>query len=64
MPWTGPEFKAKHWKDATPEQANHAARIATAMIGSGTAEGTAIATAIKHAKLAHAKRVQQAKRRT
>ena len=50
MPWTGPEFREKHAKDLTPAQAAEAAKQANAMLKSGTAEGIAIATAIKHAK--------------
>ena len=50
MPWTAAEFKKKHAHDLTDAQAEHAASMANAMLKSGTDEGVAIATAIKHAK--------------
>jgi uncharacterized protein YdaT len=45
MPWTGPQFRAKHNHKLSPRQAAKGARIATAMIGRGVPEGEAIATA-------------------
>lgn len=53
MPWSAGSFRSKHWKSASPAQASSAAKMATAMVKSGTDEGVAIATAIKHAKRAH-----------
>ena len=50
MPWTAGEFKAKHCHRCTLAQAGRAARIATAMIGRGVDEGTAIATGIKRVR--------------
>lgn len=50
MPWTGPEFKAGHWKDATPAQAAKAARIANGILRGGGDEGIAISTGIARAK--------------
>lgn len=49
MPWTGPEFAAKHNKKLKGEAAARAAAQATAMIQHGVPEGIAIATANKHA---------------
>ena len=54
MPWTPAEFKQKFFKDATESQATKAAEMANAMLKEGTAEGVAIATAIKHAKVSAA----------
>lgn len=54
MPWTAEEFKNRHAKDLSPAQAKKAAAQANAMLKSGTAEGVAIATAIKNAKRTHA----------
>ena len=51
MPWTAEEFRSRHAKDLSPAQAKAAAKQANAMLRSGTDEGTAIATAIKHAKV-------------
>lgn len=50
MPWTGAQFKSKHWKDAGKGQAEHAASMANAMMRGGTPEGEAIATAIARTK--------------
>jgi uncharacterized protein YdaT len=50
MPWTPQEFRDRHAKDLSPAQAKKAAAQANAMLKSGADEGTAIATAIKHAK--------------
>ena len=49
MPWTGPQFAAKHNKKLKGEAATHAAAQATAMIAHGVSEGMAIATANKYA---------------
>lgn len=49
MPWTGPQFKAKHNKNLTADEAKHAAEQATAMLKNGVPEGEAIATANKYA---------------
>jgi uncharacterized protein YdaT len=51
MPWTGPEFRARHAHKLSPAQAAKAASMANAMLKDGTDEGVAIATAIKHAKI-------------
>jgi len=51
MPWTPTEFRMKHWRSASAKQARNAARIANAMLESGTDESVAIATAIKRAKM-------------
>jgi uncharacterized protein YdaT len=50
MPWTGPEFAARHNKKLKGKTADKAAAQAGAMIRSGVPEGIAIATANKHAK--------------
>lgn len=50
MPWTGQQFRTRHAKHLTPKQASKAASMANDMLASGTPEGEAIATAIKHAK--------------
>ena len=50
MPWTGPEFAAKHNHKLKGVAANKAARIATAMVERGVPEGEAIATANKRAR--------------
>lgn len=50
MPWTPEEFKNKHAKNLNAHQAAKAARMANAMLKSGTDEGEAIATAISRAK--------------
>jgi uncharacterized protein YdaT len=50
MPWTPQEFRSRHAKDLSPHQAKVAAAQANAMLRNGADEGTAIATAIKHAK--------------
>lgn len=51
MPWTPQEFKQKHAKHLTDKQAVKAAQIANAMLKNGADEGTAIATAIKNARI-------------
>ncbi len=53
MPWTGPEFKARHAHKLTDAQAEKAAAQANAMLKEGVDEGIAISTAIKHAKMDH-----------
>jgi uncharacterized protein YdaT len=50
MPWTGPEFAARHNKKLKGKAADKAAAQASAMIRSGVSEGVAIATANKRAK--------------
>lgn len=50
MSWTGKQFKDRHAKGLSNEQATHAASMANAMLKSGVPEGEAIATAIKRAK--------------
>lgn len=45
IPWTGKSFAKKHNHRLKGKAADKAARIATAMIGRGVDEGTAIATA-------------------
>lgn len=47
MPWTGPEFKARHNKKLTGGEADKAAAQASAILASGAPEGVAIATANK-----------------
>lgn len=48
MPWkSGKDFAKKHNHKLTGNAANKAAEMATAMVKSGTDEGTAIATANK-----------------
>lgn len=49
MPWTGPQFAAKHNKKLKGAAATKAAKQATAMINAGVPEGEAIATANKQA---------------
>ena len=49
MPWTGEQFKERHAKHLSGAAASKAAEMANAMLREGTDEGTAIATAIKHA---------------
>ena len=49
MPWTGPEFAARHNHKLKGRAADKAARQATAMIDAGVPEGEAIATANKTA---------------
>lgn len=49
MPWTGPQFAARHNKKLKGAAAKKAAAQATAMVRSGVPEGIAIATANKHA---------------
>ena len=49
MPWTGPEFAAKHNKKLKGARATAAANQASAMIAHGVPEGEAIATANKYA---------------
>ena len=56
MPWTATEFKRDHWHGATPAQAATAARIANAILRGGGDEGVAIATGIKKAKAAGARK--------
>ncbi len=55
MPWTGPEFAAKHNHKLRGRAANEAARIATAMVNRGVQEGEAIATANKRVRVGPAK---------
>ena len=49
MPWTAETFK-KHNKKLSPAAAARAAKQANAILASGADEGTAIATANKHAE--------------
>lgn len=49
MPWTPEQFARKHNKKLKGKAATQAADMATAMINRGVPEGTAIATANKHA---------------
>jgi uncharacterized protein YdaT len=53
MPWTPEEFRSRHAKHLTPQQAKLAASQANAMLRSGASEGIAIAIAIKNAKTMH-----------
>ncbi len=46
MPWTGEEFRRKHWKAATPDQASQASRIANDILHRTGDEGLAIREAI------------------
>lgn len=55
MPWTAKEFQKKHWKKGG-KRSKKAAKIASAMVRSGAAEGVAIATGIARAK-GHKRRV-------
>jgi hypothetical protein len=50
MPWTPSEFKSRHAKNLTSDQADRASSIANAMLKHGADEGMAIATGIKRAK--------------
>lgn len=50
MPWTGPQFAAKHNKALRGARAKKAAAQATAMVRAGVPDGVAIATANKVAK--------------
>lgn len=50
MPWTGQSFATKHNKALHGAKANHAARIANAVLRSGVPEGESIAIASKWAK--------------
>jgi len=56
MPWSGAEFRAKHWNAASPPQAKKAASIANAMLRGGADEGVAIATAIRRCKMMRRKK--------
>jgi uncharacterized protein YdaT len=58
MPWTGPQFAAKHNHKLGKTAAASAARQASAMVRSGVDEGIAIATANKRAN-----KVQRAHKR-
>ena len=49
MPWTGASYRARHNKKLSPAAASKAAAQANAMLREGVPEGTAIATANKHA---------------
>ena len=49
MPWSPQSFKTRHNKKLTYAQAIKASRQANAMLAAGADEGTAIATANKHA---------------
>ncbi len=46
MPWTGSDFKTKHWKKASDSQASQAARIANDILHRTGDEGLAIREAI------------------
>ena len=50
MPWTGSTFRRRHNKGLSDVQAEHAARMANAMLRGGTDEGIAIATANKRVR--------------
>ena len=50
MPWTPEQFRTRHAKNLTPDQAKKAAAMANAMLNGGADEGMAIATAIKRSK--------------
>lgn len=50
MPWTPAEFKSRHAKHLSDDEAAEAARVANAMLKSGSPEGEAIATGIARAK--------------
>lgn len=50
MPWTPESFRSKHNQSLTPAQAKKASVQANAILRSGGDEGTAIATANKHAR--------------
>jgi len=50
MPWNASQFKDKHFKKASGEQAKKASHMANAILKSGGDEGVAIATAIARAK--------------
>lgn len=64
MPWTGPQFAAKHNKKLRGASASKAASIATAMVERGVPEGEAIATANKHASRHRVNNGSSAKSRT
>lgn len=50
MPWTGTQFAEKHNHKLHGQKADHAARIANAILKSGAPEGVAIATASRWAQ--------------
>lgn len=50
MPWTGTQFASRHNKKLHGAKADHAARIANAVLRSGVPEGESIAIASKWAK--------------
>lgn len=56
MPWTGPQFRAKHNKSLSASEAKHAAQQASAMLKNGVPEGEAIATANKYAHRKHGRK--------
>jgi hypothetical protein len=58
MPWTGPQFAAKHNHKLGGAAAAGAARQASAMVRAGVSDRIAIATANKHAN-----KVQRAHKR-
>ena len=47
MPWTAQSFRSRHNKSLSDVAAEHAARMANAMLARGVSEGIAIATANK-----------------
>ena len=50
MPWTPQSFRKKHNHSLSNVQAEHASRMANAMLRRGVPEWEAIATANKHAR--------------
>lgn len=48
MPWTADQFRERHNQKLTPEAAEHAAKMANAILRRGGSEQLAIATANKH----------------
>ena len=47
MPWTAQSFRSRHNRKLSDVQAEHASRMANAMLKQGVDEGIAIATANK-----------------
>ena len=50
MPWTPEQFRSRHAKHLSDDEAAEAARVANAMLKSGAPEGEAIATGIARAQ--------------
>ena len=64
MPWSAASFRQKHNQKLTSEAAEHAAKMANAILARGGSEKIAIATANKHGDAMmreHAKRKAEAK---